>query len=56
MFQWGPLIVPQLDPDWLTDDMEYQFLDLEREVIDLDSDDEAINGPKDLVIVSVDSD
>ena len=46
VFLWGPLIVPQPDLDWPIDDMEDQFLDPEPEVIDLDSDDEAIKGSK----------
>ena len=56
MFPWGPLIVPQLDPDWPIGDIEDQFLDLVPEAIDLDSDDEAIRGLKDMIIISDDSD
>ena len=56
VFLWGPLIVPQPDPDWSIDDMEDHFLDLKPEFIDLDSDDEAIKWLKDMIIVSDDSD
>ena len=48
--------MPQPDPDWPIDDIEDQFLDPEPEVIDLDSDDEAILRIKDMIIVSNDSD
>ena len=43
--------MPQSDPDWPIGDMNYQFLDPEPEIIDLDSDDEAIRGLKDMIIV-----
>ena len=56
VFLWGPLIVPQPDPDWPIDIMDDQFLDPEPEVIDLDSDKEAIRGLKDIIIISDDSD
>ena len=49
------VIVPQRDPDQPIDDIEDQFIDLELEVIDLDSDDEAIKGLKDMIIVFDDS-
>ena len=52
VFPWGLLIVPQPDPDWPIRDMDDRFLDPELEVIDLDSDDEAIRGLKDMIIIS----
>ena len=48
--------MPQPDPDWPIGDMDDQFVDLEHKVIDLDSDDEAIRGLKDMIIISDDSD
>ena len=56
MFPWRPLIVPQPDPDQPIGDMDDQFLDPEPEVIDLDLNDEAIMGLKDMIIISDDSD
>ena len=56
VFPWGPLIVPQPDLDWPIDVIEDQFLDQKLEVIDIDSDDEAIKGLKDMINVSDDSD
>ena len=56
VFPYGPLIAPQPDTEWLIDNMEDQFLDLEPKFIDLDLDDEAIKGLKDMIIVSDDSD
>ena len=44
--------MPQLDPEWPIGDMDYQFLDPEPEVIDLDTDDETIKGLKDMIIES----
>ena len=56
VFPWGPMIVPQPDPDWPIGDVDDQILDPEPEIIDLDSDDETIQGLKDMIIVSDDSD
>ena len=56
VFPQGPVIAPQPDTDWPVDDMKDQFLDPEPEVINLDSDDEAINELKYIMIVSDDSD
>ena len=56
VFSWGPLIEPQPDLDWPMNDMEDKFLYLKPEVIDLDSDDKAIKGLKDMIIVFDDSD
>ena len=56
VFPWGPMIVPQPDPDWPIGDVDDQILDPEPEIIDLDSDDETIQGFKDMIIVSDDSD
>ena len=53
---WGLLIMPQLDAYWPIGDMDDQFLDSEPEVINLDSNDKAIKGLKDIIIVSDDSD
>ena len=47
-FSWGPKLEFQLDLDWP--------IDPELEVIDLDSDDKAIRGLKDMIIVSDDYD
>ena len=55
VFLWAPLIISQPGPHWLIGDIDDQFLDLEPEVIDLDSDDKAIGGLKDMIIVSDDS-
>ena len=55
VFPWGSLIVPQPDPDWSIGDMDDQFLDSVLEVIDLNSDDKAIRGLKDMIIISDDS-
>ena len=56
VFLWGPLIVPQPDPDWPIDDVDDQIPDPEPKIIDLDSEDETIQGLKDMIIVSSDSD
>ena len=56
VFLWGLLILPQPDPDWPIDDVDDQFLDLEPEVIDLDSNNKAINGRKNTIIVYDNSD
>ena len=48
--------MPQPDPDWPIDDVDDQILDPEPEIIDLDSEDETIQGLKDMIIVSDDSD
>ena len=48
--------MPQPDSDWPISDMDDQLLDSEPEVINLDSDNEAIRGLKDMIIVSDDSD
>ena len=51
----GLVIEPQPDSDWPIDDMDVKFPALEPEVIDLVSDDEAINGIyriKNIMIVS----
>ena len=50
------MIVPQPDPDWPIDVMDDQILDPEPEVIDLDPDDEVINGFEKMITVSNDSD
>ena len=55
VFLWGPMIMPP-DPDWPIGDMDDQILDPEPEIIDLDSDNETIQGLKDMIIVSDDSD
>ena len=55
VFLWGSMIMPQPYPDWPISDMDYQILDPEPEVIDLDLDDETIKGLKDRIIVSDDS-
>ena len=56
VFPWGPMIMPQPDPDWPIGDVDDQILDPEPKIIDLDSDDETIQGLKDMIIVSDDSD
>ena len=56
VFSWGPMMMPQPDPDWPIGDMDDQILDLEPEIIYLDLDDETIRGLKDMIIVSDDSD
>ena len=48
IFLWGPKLKFQPDLDWP--------IDPEPEVIDLDLDDEAINGLKNMIIISDDSD
>ena len=45
-----------IDGNWPIDDMDVQFPTPEPEVIDLASDDEAINGIQNMIIVSDDSD
>ena len=50
------MIIPQPDPDWPIDDVDDQIPDPEPEIIDLDSEDETIQGLKDMIIVSSDSD
>ena len=50
------MMMPQPDPDWPIGDVDEQILDPEPEIIDLDSDDETIQGLKDMIIVSDDSD
>ena len=47
--------MPQPDPGWPFGDIDDQFLDPEPEVIDLDSNDEAIKGLKDMIVISNDS-
>ena len=56
VFPWGQMIMPQPDPDWPIGNMDDQILDPEPEIIDLDSDDETIQGLKDMIIVSDDFD
>ena len=56
VFPWGLELKFQPNPNWPIGDMKDQFLDPEPEVIDLDSDDEAIRGLKDMIIVSDDFD
>ena len=43
VFPWGPMMMPQADPDWPIGDMDDQILDPEPEIIDLDSDNEFVS-------------